>query len=297
MRLKMSERYQPSLVGVDTVPALVDVAWLSQRLGSPGMTLLQVDSDSTVYHHGHLPTALPLDWYDELQDPQRRAPVNRRDLGLLLQRKGVQRDTHVVLYGTESGAFAAYAFWLLKYSRHPKVSLLDGGMQAWVRAGNIIVDNPATPPSSLGYDVPEGDDSVRVGRDEVLRRYVHAPDGAVLLDCRTPEEFSGQHRHPLDLQFEQHRVAGHIPGSVNLPSGQLLNPDNTFRPRDELRALFAEHGILDSSHVAAYCRVAERSSLVWFALHELLGHPHVQHYDGGWAEYGNLVDVPVQRGP
>jgi len=274
----------------------VDADWLAARLDAPGVRLLQVDSDSTVYHAGHLPTAVPLDWHDELQDPQRRAPVNRVDLGLLLQRKGVDRDTHVVLYGTDGGAFATYAFWLLRYHRHPRISLLDGGMEAWTQAGGDIVDLPPTRPSRISYHAAEHDGALRVGRDELLGRYVNTPGNAVLLDCRTPEEFSGRHRHPLDLQFEQHRVAGHIPGSVNLPSGELLNPDCTFRSTAELRALFAERGVRDDSDVATYCRVAERSSLVWFALHELLGHPCVRHYDGGWSEYGNLVDVPVERG-
>ncbi len=274
----------------------MDPAWLAARLDLPGIRLLQVDSDSTVYHCGHLPTAVPLDWHDELQDPLRRAPVNRADLGHLLARKGVDPDTHVVLYGTETGAFAAYAFWLLRYYRHPRISLLDGGLEAWVQAGGEVVDRPPTPQPPTGYRTSEPDGSVRLGRDELLQRYVHAPGNTVLLDCRTPEEYSGRHRHPLELQFEQHRVAGHIPGSVNLPSGQLLHADGTFRPRSDLHELFAERGVRDDSDVALYCRVAERSSLMWFALHEVLGHPRVRHYDGGWAEYGNLVDVPVELG-
>jgi thiosulfate/3-mercaptopyruvate sulfurtransferase len=100
----------------------------------------------------------------------------------------------------------------------------------------------------------------------------------------------------LDLGVEHHRVGGHVPGALNLPSGQLLREDGRFRPRDELRALFAERGVTEHSDVVVYCRVAERSSLLWFALHELLGHPRVRHYDGGWAEYGSLIDVPVSRG-
>lgn len=294
--MTLSERLHPMATGPDTVPPLVDPAWLSARLEAPGIRLLQVDSDSTAYHCGHLPTAVPLDWHDELQDPQRRAPVNRPDLGLLLQRKGVDRDTHVVLYGTDGGAFATYAFWLLRYYRHPRISLLDGGLEAWVHSGGAIVDSPPTSRLLTSYRAPEHDGSLRVGRDELLGRYVHAPGESVLLDCRTPEEYSGRHRHPLDLQFEQHRVAGHIPGSVNLPSGHMLNPDGTFRTQAELHDLFTGLGVKDESDVATYCRVAERSALVWFALRELLGHPRVRHYDGGWAEYGNLVDVPVELG-
>lgn len=151
---------------------------------------------------------------------------------------------------------------------------------------------PGTP-----YRSPGTDDTIRVARDELLAHHVGAPGPTLLLDCRTPAEYDGRSRHPMDLSVDQHRVGGHIPGAVNLPSGLLLDEDSTFHPAPDLRRLLSERGLTAAADVVVYCRVAERSSLLWFAVHELLQHPLVRHYDGGWAEYGSLMEVPVDRDP
>jgi thiosulfate/3-mercaptopyruvate sulfurtransferase len=274
---------------------LVDASWLARDADPLSTALLQVDGDSSAYYAAHLPNAVPVDWHDELHEPVRRGPVSREHFEELMRRKGIDRDDHVVLYGTGEGTFAAHAYWIFRYYRHPRVSLLDGGLEAWARAGGRLEVAVPVVPGVGDYRSPGPDPSLRVGREELVSRYVGAPGDAVLLDCRTPQEYAGSHLHPLDLGIEHHRVGGHIPGARNLPSGRLLREDGRFRPRDELRALFAECGVTERSDVVVYCRVAERSSLLWFALHELLGHPRVRHYDGGWAEYGSLIDVPVSR--
>jgi thiosulfate/3-mercaptopyruvate sulfurtransferase len=225
----------------------------------------------------------------------RRGPVSLAHFEELLVDKGIDRSTHVVLYGTGTGAFAAHAYWLFRYYRHPRVSLLDGGLRAWTRAGGALDTAVPTMRAAGEYRSPGSDPRLRVGRDEMVTHYATAPAGAVVLDCRTPVEYAGRHRHPVDLNVEHHRVGGHVPGSRNLPSELVLDEDCSFRPEADLRALFAAHGVRTDSDVVVYCRVAERSSLLWFALHELLGHPRVRHYDGGWAEYGSLLDVPVER--
>lgn len=279
----------------ERTPPLVQAGWLLARPRRADTVLLHVDGDSSTYYTAHLPGAQPLDWYDELNEPVRRGPVSGRRFERLLERKGVDRGTHVVLYGTGMGAFAAYAYWLLRYHQHPRVSLLDGGLRAWVRAGGRLETAVPAAAGSPGYRSPGPDPRVRVGRDEMVTRYAAAPGRAVILDCRTPPEYAGRHAHPLDLGVERHRVSGHVPGARNVPADLVLAEDGTFRPPAELRRLFAERGVAADSDVVVYCRVAERSSLLWFALHELLGHPRVRHYDGGWSEYGSLLDVPVER--
>ena len=291
--------------------ALVDVGWLAERLavgsgnvgagdggaggGAQEVVVFQVDGDASSFYTGHLPGALPLDWYDELLEQVRRGPVSREHFEQLMQRKGVAEDAHVVLVGVGDSAYAAHAFWLMRYYRHRRLSLLDGGRDAWVRAGLALHDSepPARPVSR--YRSPGPDPAVRVMREEVLARYVGAPAGTLVLDCRTPAEFEGLSRNPMDLTVEQHRVGGHIPGARNLPSVQLLDEQQQFLPVARLRELFTGCGLTDDADVIVYCRVAERSSLLWFALHELLEHPRARHYDGGWAEYGSLMDAPVAR--
>jgi thiosulfate/3-mercaptopyruvate sulfurtransferase len=282
--------------GVGTPPGavpLVDVGWLAQRQPDPGLALVEVGADSAFYYTDHLPGARPLDWYDELHDPVRRGPVSQAGFEALMDRKGIRRQTEVVLYSPGDPSYAAYAYWVLRYYRHPCVSLLDGGRSAWVRAGHRLEERAAEPPATSGYRSPGPDETVRVCRDELLRAYVGAPSPALVLDCRTPVEYSGRSRHLLDLAVDRHRVRGHVPGARNLPSALVLTDEGVFRPRDQLALLVAERGVAPDSDVVAYCRTGERSALLWYTLSELLGHRRVRHYDGGWAEYGSLLDVPV----
>jgi len=116
------------------------------------------------------------------------------------------------------------------------------------------------------------------------------------VDVRSPEEFRGEKLAPDHLPQEQSQVPGHIAGASNIPWAQAANDDGTFKSADELRALYAAQGITQDREVIAYCRIGERSSHTWFALHELLGFPAVKNYDGSWTEYGSLVAVPVERG-
>jgi thiosulfate/3-mercaptopyruvate sulfurtransferase len=280
----------------DATHPLVDAGWLAEHLEAPGTVVLQVDVDSSAYYTAHLPGAVPLDWHDELHEPVRRGPVSQRHFEELMRGKGIGVDDHVVFCGTGDSSYAAHAYWVFRYYRHRRLSLLDGGLQAWVAAGGGLQEEVPQPAVSVyGYRSPGPDPSVRVGRVEMVDHYARAPQGAVVLDCRTPQEYEGAHRHPLDLQIEHHRVGGHVPGARNLPSEVLLTEDGRFLPAARLRELFAERGVRTDLDVVVYCRVAERSSLLWFALHELLGHRRVRHYDGGWAEYGSLLDVPVER--
>ncbi|HZA79089.1 MAG TPA: rhodanese-like domain-containing protein [Acidimicrobiales bacterium] len=127
-------------------------------------------------------------------------------------------------------------------------------------------------------------------RGAVRRRLRHiggCPDGRAVpdLDPLAPEH----------LPQEQARVPGHIPGAVNIAWSRAANDDGTFRPADELRALYGGEGIDPGRGVITYCRIGERSAHTWFVLHELLGYPSVENYDGSWTEYGSLVGVPVER--
>jgi thiosulfate/3-mercaptopyruvate sulfurtransferase len=90
-------------------------------------------------------------------------------------------------------------------------------------------------------------------------------------------------------------VPGHIPGAVNVPWASAAREDGSFKSDEELRRIYGDVGVSGDRDVIAYCRIGERSSHTWFALHELLGYPRVRNYDGSWTEYGSLVGVPVER--
>ncbi|SDQ09967.1 sulfurtransferase [Quadrisphaera sp. DSM 44207] len=281
--------------GPDGVPPLVDAAWLAEHHDE--VVLLQVDDDSASYYDVHLPGALPVATYDDLYEQVRRGPITREHFEELMQSRGVTTDDHVVLYSAtahEDRDHSTFAYWLMRLYRHPRVSVLDGGMLAWVRAGHPLQTRVPTARRVGRYTSPGRDPWAAVGRDELLARYVGSRDGTLLIDCRTPEEYRGRAHHRLDVAVERHRVSGRIPGARSLPSALLLR-DTRFRSREELHQLFASRGVSATTDVALYCRTPERSATLWFALAGLLEHPRVRHYVGGWAEYGALLDVPVTR--
>src|SRR3954454_21549360 len=103
-----------------------------------------------------------------------------------MQRKGIDRDDHVVLYGTGEGAFAAHAYWIFRYYQHPRVSLLDGGLAAWQRPGGPLEATVPSVPDPGSYRSPGPDPSVRVGRVEVVSRYVGGARGTGRPGLRPP---------------------------------------------------------------------------------------------------------------
>jgi thiosulfate/3-mercaptopyruvate sulfurtransferase len=113
---------------------------------------------------------------------------------------------------------------------------------------------------------------------------------------RSPDEFSGKILAPAHLPQEQSQRPGHIPTALNVPWSKTANEDGTFKTDAEIAAIYAQAGLDESKPTIAYCRIGERSSHTWFALHELLGHTDVKNYDGSWTEYGSLVGVPIELG-
>ncbi len=274
---------------------LVSTQWLAEHAGDPGVVVLEVDGEAARYYEDHVPGALPLDWLDDLHTPVRRGFVGPSELAALLGRLGADAGTHVVVLGDAHNTYAANAYWLLRYYGHRALSLVDGGRRAWDVEGRPLSTEVPTPTAAT-YPVPTPDPTVRATRDDILQRFVTAHPGTAVLDCRTQVEYEGHSARGVDLPVERHRVPGHMPGARNLDSVQVLDPQtHRFLPPDTLRQMFADRGVEDGTEVALYCRLAERSSLLWFALHEILGHRLALNYDGGWAEYGSLMDVPVER--
>lgn len=258
------------------VPPLVDGDWPAAH---PEVALLQVVDPSTPP-----PGAAALDWIRDLQDPDRRSVLDAGRFAALMDRLGITADHHVVLGGGRP-ALAAWAYWCFTYHGHPRVSLLDGS-----------IDRPWTtlPPSS-GYVAGPGRRELLVTRDQLLAGLVGAPPGTCLIDCRSAEEFAGRPTRPYDRPIDRHRVVGHLPGAVNLPAEELLDPSGRLLPLDRLRDRCAATGAGPDDQVVVHCGVNDRSGLVWFVLHELLGWPDVACYYGGWAEYASLADVPIER--
>jgi thiosulfate/3-mercaptopyruvate sulfurtransferase len=269
---------------------LVTADWADQNLNTPGVVFVEVDEDTTAYDKGHIPGAIKLDWKTDLQDQVRRDFVSKEQFEALLSERGVANDDTVVLYGGNNNWFAAYAYWYFKLYGHGPVRLLDGGRKKWELDSRALTDE-AVSREKTQYTAKDQDTSIRAYRDEVI----DAIGNKNLVDVRSPDEFSGKLLAPAHLPQEQSQRGGHIPTALNVPWSKAANEDGTFKSDDDLRALYGAEGLDDGKDTIAYCRIGERSSHTWFALHELLGHANVKNYDGSWTEYGSLVGVPIEK--
>jgi len=269
---------------------LVDADWAQEHLEDPSIVFVEVDEDVSAYDKGHLAGAVRLDWKTELQDQVRRDFVDRQQFEALLSGKGIGNDDIVVLYGGNNNWFAAYAYWYFSLYGHRDVRLLDGGRKKWELDSRPLTTDVTRRPATT-YKALEQDLTIRAFRDETIA----AIGVQNLVDVRSPDEFSGKLLAPAHLPQEQSQRAGHIPTAISVPWSKAANDDGTFKSDDELRALYTGAGLDEGKPTIAYCRIGERSSHTWFALHELLGYGDVKNYDGSWTEYGSLVGVPVQR--
>ena len=270
---------------------LVDAEWLEAHRGDPRVVIVEVDEDTSAYDKGHIRGAVKIDWKADLQDPVRRDFVDKAGFEALLSARGIGNDDTVVLYGGNNNWFAAYAYWYFKLYGHGDVKLLDGGRKKWELDARTLVKDPVSRPAT-SYTAGEQDRSIRAYRDEV----VAAIGTQNLVDVRSPDEYAGRLLAPAHLPQEQAQRAGHIPTAISVPWSKAANEDGTFKSDDELRELYSAAGLDDGKDTIAYCRIGERSSHTWFALHELLGQARVKNYDGSWTEYGSLVGVPVALG-
>ena len=275
-------------------PVLVTTDWLAEHLKDEGIVVAEVDENPDLYDEGHIPGAVKLHWRDDLQDPVERDLVDRETFERVLGERGIGNDTTVVLYGDKNNWFAAYAYWYLKTYGHGDVRILDGGRQKWIDEGReVVTDVPS--PAAKTYKAADRDESIRAYRDQV-REWIGKGERA-LVDVRSPGEFAGDLISPPGYEQEGAQRGGHIPTAASIPWASAVQDDGTFKTADALRELYGGKGVTPEKEVTAYCRIGERSAHTWFVLSELLGYEKVRNYDGSWTEWGNLVDVPIEKGP
>lgn len=284
----------------------MDPEWLKQRMAGDGIRIIHVSPSRRVYNKRHVPGAVFSDLHRDLAlrghapetgDAEREWLVpDREQVERLLRRWGVGEGDEVLFYDDVGlNRHAIRAYWVMRLFRFPREQLhiLDGGIEAWVRAtGDTTTDQPEPDladalrlPVALG----DRDESLLATYDEVLAWSKEAaqPDGPTrLADVRTAGEFLG-----TDLRA---RRGGHIPGARHRFFEDLVAEDGTLRPVQQSLAILRGSGIDPDEVRATYCQGAVRAALAWFVLHELAGLDQVKAYGGSWEEWGNRDDSPIE---
>lgn len=268
---------------------LVSTDWLEKNLKDPKVRIIEVSVVPGVYERGHIPGAVNFAWHSDLVDPVRRDIASQEAFQQLLRKAGVNDDSTTILYGDNNNWFAAWGAWVFDVYGVDNVKLLDGGRAKWEAEGRTL-DSRASTPKAGNVAVQAANKDLRAFLPDVLAAAEKRSD-VQLVDIRSPDEYNGKVFAPQGVQELAVR-AGHVPGAVNVPWGQAVAADGTFKSAEELKKVYGAVGIDGSKPIITYCRIGERSSHTWFALKKILGYD-VRNYDGSWTEYGNAVGVPV----
>jgi len=274
---------------------LVSTEWVEEHLDDKNVRIIEVDYDpENAYEQGHIKNSVLAHWKRDINDPIRRDILSREQLERLMSRFGVNTDTIVVLYGDFNNWFAAFVFWVLKYYGHKDVRLMNGGRKKWeLEKRPYTKEVPVF--KETNYKVTTTYEEFRAYYDEVKRIVEQKDANYVLVDVRSPKEYTGEVTAPPEYPMEHAQRGGHIPSAKNIPWATAVNEDGTFKSVEELRSIYESKGVTKDKNVIAYCRIGERSSHTWFVLKYLLGYKNVKNYDGSWTEWGNMIRNPIEK--
>lgn len=278
-------------MGADDFSALVSVDWLARHLSDARVCVIDASwhlpsakRDAVAeFGQGHIPGAVFFD-IDRIVDPDAELPHTlpaAADFARAVGALGISNDSQVVVYDTRGLFSAARAWWMFRVFGHEQVSILDGGLPAWVRAGQPLEagDVPVEPRAFKARFQPD-----HVWRLEDVQRNLGSGE-AVMLDARPEGRFAGRDPEPRPGVR-----GGHVPGARNLPADRLVDPaTGRMHDTDTLAELFSG---TDDKPVVCSCGSGVTACALAFALHRL-GRDDVAVYDGSWTEWGGRDDTPV----
>ncbi len=254
--------------------------------------LMDIGKGERLYREGHIPGAhfahLEIDLSGEKNGRNGRHPLpSPAAFGAFLARHGVGQSTRIIAYDDAGGPYAARLWWLARWIGLDTVSLLDGGLPAWIAAGlPLSRDVPVARPSALRA---QADPLMVLSAEEVGAR-LGDEESMTLIDARAPERYRGD-VEPIDP------VGGHIPGAFNRFFKDNLRADLTLLPAEELRAAFrALAPSLNPSRVVHQCGSGVTACANLFAM-EYAGLHGSKLYAGSWSEWVSDPARPVAKGP
>jgi thiosulfate/3-mercaptopyruvate sulfurtransferase len=286
-----------------TFNSLIEATALRDLVGQAGIAVLDCrfdlgnpDAGRCAFLEGHIPGARHADLNRDLSAPvtatSGRHPLpSPQELAATLQRLGIRPGTQVIAYDDSGGAYAARAWWLLRWAGHNAVAVLNGGLKAWLAAGGALEQGSGAAAPAANSSEPRFrsriDADAVMDAAQVLARL--EDPGFLLIDARAADRFAGI-VEPIDS------VAGHVAGAVNHPFSANLAADGRFLPADELRLLWEKRlGGRSAKRVAAMCGSGITACHNLLAL-EVAGMSGAKLYPGSWSEWIRDPQRPIAQG-
>ena len=256
---------------------------LAKKLGRPGLCLIDT-RPAELFAQGHIPGAVHFDLFGISLIDTNPAPLKAflAMIAHLFEMRGVNLDKEVVLYEENSGMRAARGLWFLEYFGHREVHLLDGGFLAWTQAG-CPVTTTAAPPKATEFKTAERRELLATFED-VLNAL--GKQNMCIVDTRSDDEYMGR--------LVRAARGGAIPGAVHLEWTNNLDSTGRFKPEAELRAMYRRLGVTPNKEIIPYCQGGYRAAHTYLAL-RLIGFPKVRNYLGSWKEWGDRLDLPIEK--
>lgn len=266
---------------------IVDMRGYVRTIEREGVQEAQYVGAREEYEHAHIPGALYIDWTKDIVDPDdpveaQIAPPER--FAQVMGRLGIGDQYLVVAYDAHPASqFATRLWWALNYYGHDKVVVLNGGLAKWQRENLPLTDTiPVYHPATF---TPVIRPELRATAEDVL--HLLGQRDIALIDARERGQYTGS-------IVRKPGRRGHIPGALNVPREELVDPaTGTFRSNEELAQVFSNAQVTPQQHVVAYCNGGVAATTVLFSL-AMLGYPSFTNYDGSWNEWGIRQDLPTE---